>query len=409
MTVSCCAVLARKRGGAVLRLGVGPVGENYLRPATPVSILLAAGPSTGPATRVTPDPEEEGGQGQREPADDPVPTLGKIAVPRSAPARAEPPWARVLADTIKLWVWRRRLRRFAPRRRHLVVFFLALTVVAAVALDATGIFTGTVARAGRPATTGSARAHGASAQTAAARTQAEAAAWIASQVSTSALVACDPVMCAALQAHGVIAGRLVPLGLGSADLGSATVMVTSYSGDRQLIDKYAPAVIASFRADGIRIAVRVIAPGGLAAYESALRADFAARINAGSQLLTNPRIEFTAQDAAQLRAGEVDSRLMATLAALSAVYPFRVTAFGDASPGTQVLFRDMTITSRGQRTGGSELAGARALVSAQEPPYLPAHDTLIPAAAGQSALRIEFAAPSPLGLLTTVLTAFSSA
>jgi hypothetical protein len=385
------------------------VGENSRQPALPGSILLTAGPLTVPvAAMIPPDSLEEDGKGPEEPAGprvEPALSLGKLAVKRAAPARAEPSWGRVLADTIKLWVQ----RRLAPRRRRLAVIFLVLTVVAAVALAVTGIFTGTLSRTGPPASAGSARAHAASAQTAAAKIQAEAAAWMASQVSTGAMVACDPVMCAALQAHGVIAGRLVLLRPGSADPGSANVMVTSRPADRQLTDEYAPAVIASFGAGRTRIEVRVIAPGGVAAYASALRADLAARMDAGSQLLRNPHIQFTAQDAAQLRAGEVDSRLLATIAALSSVYSFRVTAFGDASPGAQVLFRNVTITSHGQGSGRSELAAARALVSAQEPPYLPAHATIIEVAVGQPALSIEFAAPSPLGLLSPVLTAYSSA
>ena len=388
------------------------MGENSREPALPGSILLTADPLTVPvAAMIPPDSLEEDGKGHEEPAGprvEPALSLGKLAVKRAAPARAEPSWGRVLANTIKLSVWWR-LRRLAPRRRRLAVIFLVLTVVAAVAFAVTGIFTGTLSRTGPPASAGSARAHAASAQTAAAKIQAEAAAWMASQVSTGAMVACDPVMCAALQAHGVIAGRLVLLRPGSADPGSANVMVTSRPADRQLTDKYAPALIASFGAGRTRIEVRVIALGGVAAYASALRADLAARMDAGSQLLRNPHIQFTAQDAARLRAGEVDSRLLATIAALSSQYSFRVTAFGHASPGAQVLFRDVTITSHGQGNRRSELAAARALVSAQEPPYLPAHATIIKVAVGQPALSIEFAAPSPLGLLSPVLTAYSSA
>jgi hypothetical protein len=56
-----------------------------------------------------------------------------------------------------------------------------------------------------------------------------------------------------------------------------------------------------------RMAVRASEPGGPAGYESALRADLAARKSAGAELLKNSRIRFTAQDAAQLRAGAVDS------------------------------------------------------------------------------------------------------
>ena len=111
---------------------------------------------------------------------------------------------------------------------------------------------------------------------------------------------------------------------------------------------------------------------------SALRADLAARKAAGSELVRNRRLAFTAADAAQLRAGEVDSRLLTTLAALASQYSLRVTAFGDASPGAAVLFRQVTIT-------GADLAGAQALVRTQSPPYLPAHVAIMRSAACQTA------------------------
>jgi hypothetical protein len=204
--------------------------------------------------------------------------------------------------------------------------------------------------------------------------QADAAAWIASQVSTGAMVACDPVMCAALQAHGVIAGGLVPLGPGSADQGSANVMVTSRPADRQLAVEYAPAVIASFGAGPARIEVRLVTPGGVGAYESALRADLAARMNAGSQLLQNLRIQFTAQDAARLRAGEVDSRLLghARGAVAGVLLPGdgvrrRIPRRSGAVPGRD--YRDARPRGRGIRAcGGSrpgEHAGAAVFASSR--------------------------------------------
>jgi hypothetical protein len=94
----------------------------------------------------------------------------------------------------------------------------------------------------------------------------------------------------------------------------------------------------------------------------------------------------------------VDTRLLATLAALASQYSFRVIAFGDAAPGAPVLFRRVAITGIGRG-----LAAALAMVRAQNPPYLPAHA----AVAGQTGLSIEFAAPSPLGLLSPVLDAGS--
>ena len=304
-------------------------------------------------------------------------------------ALSEPSWARVLATTVKLWLLRR-----PTARRWLAGVFLALAVVAVAVLQVSGGFTQTAGPAGRvraPADTGHSMPLAA---------QAEAVAWIAGQVSSVATVGCYPVMCAALQAQGVPAGRLVPVQPGSADLPRAQVVVTSASAGRQLADRYAPALIASFGSGGSRIEVRATEPGGVAAYRAALRADLAARKSAGTELLRNRHLLFTPPGAAQLLAGQVDSRLLAMLAAVSSQYQFRVTAFSDAAPGAQVPFRQMTIS--GDRT--ADLAVALAMVRAQNPPYLPAHAAIIRPDTGPTALSIEFAAPSPLGLLTPVLT-----
>ncbi len=94
----------------------------------------------------------------------------------------------------------------------------------------------------------------------------------------------------------------------------------------------------------------------------------------------------------------MDSRLLATLAALASQYWFRVTGFGDAAPGAPVLFRRVAIAGIGRG-----LAAALAMVRAQNPPYLPAHAVV----AGQAGLSVGFAAPSPLGLLSPVLDADS--
>ena len=204
-------------------------------------------------------------------------------------------------------------------------------------------------------------------------------------------------MCAALQEEGVAAGRLMPLRSAAASPRGAGVLVTSPSASGQLAGRYAPALIASFGSGGTRVEVRAVEPGGAPAYRAALRADLAVRRAAGSQLLRNPHVRFTGPGAAQLRAGEVDTRLLATLAALASQFSFRVTEFGDASPGAPVLFREVSITGVGRG-----VAAALAMIRAQNPPYLPAH-----AAVGQTGLSIEFAAPSPLGLLSPVLDADS--
>jgi hypothetical protein len=148
-----------------------------------------------------------------------------------------------------------------------------------------------------------------------------------------------------------------------------------------------------------------VARNGAAAYQSAVRADLAARKSAAAQLLRNPRLKFTAADAAQLRAGAVDSRVLATLAALSTQFTLRVTAFGDSAPGGPQFFREVTVASDGGGTGAARLSAALAMVNAQGSPYLPAHSAIVSSGTGQAALTIEFASPSPLGLLSMVLTA----
>ena len=328
------------------------------------------------------------------------------AGPVRRPARqAEPSWGRVLVDTVKLSVvrhlgaagpGRRRgsgSRRWLARRRwRLAILVLALGGAAVTVLWLAGGLAGAPSRAVRVP------AAGGGPLSVAAGAQAQAAAWIAGQVSGNSIVACDPGMCAALQEQGVAAGRLMPLRSAAASPRGAGVLVTSRPAGGQVVGRYAPALIASFGSGGNRVEVRAVEPGGAPAYRAALRADLAARRAAGSQLLRNSHIRLTGPGAAQLRAGEVDTRLLATLAALASQYSFRVTGFGDAAPGAPVLFRQVAITGIGRG-----LPAALAMVRAQNPPYLPAHA----AVTGQAGLSIEFAAPSPLGLLSPVLDADS--
>jgi len=317
--------------------------------------------------------------------------------------RSEPSWGRVLVNTVESAV-SRRPRTTGPERRRASGFrpwlarwlwrfaFLAVALagVAVIALWLVGGLAGTSSQAPRAPSPGTGPA------ASAAGAQARAAAWITAQVSGNAMVACYAPMCAALQEQGVAAGRLMPLRSAAASPLGASVLVTSRSAAGQLASRYAPALIASFGSGGTRVEVRAVEPGGVSAYRAALRADIAARGAAGSQLLRNPRIRFTGADAAQLRASEVDTRLLATLATLASQYSFQVTAFGDAAPGAPLLFREVTITGINR-----SLPAALAMVRAQNPPYLPARIAI----AGQTGLSIEFAAPSPLGLLSPVLDA----
>jgi hypothetical protein len=231
-----------------------------------------------------------------------------------------------------------------------------------------------------------------------------AAAWVARQVSPDAIVACDPDMCSALLAQQIAPGNLLELRSGAADpLGSdvlvATAAVRSQFGAR-LASVYAPAVLASFGSGRLRIDVRAVAPDGAAAYRAELATDLTARRRAGGQLLGNPHVQVSAAARRELQAGQVDSRLLATLAALAGQEPVQVAAFGDSGPGASagVPLRSAVITVAG-RDDPDAVAEMLTFVRAQRPPYLAARSLIEPGPAGGPALSIQFAAPSPLGLL----------
>jgi len=229
------------------------------------------------------------------------------------------------------------------------------------------------------------------------------AAWVASQVSAGAIVACDPVMCSVLVGHGFPAANLLVLGAGAPDpLGSAVVLATSavraMFGSR-LATVYAPQTLASFGAGEARIDVRAVAADGAAAYRTALAADVRARQVAGLQLLADPRVAIAPPARAALAAGRVDARLLITLAALAANERVQILAFGDdgpgAGPGTPLRTAEVTAAAPAARA-------MLVFVRAQRPPFLPARSGLSggPGDPGaRTVLTIGFTAPSPLGLL----------
>jgi hypothetical protein len=230
--------------------------------------------------------------------------------------------------------------------------------------------------------------------------RAEAATWAASQVSGGAIMACDPAMCAVLAQHGIAGGNLLALRPGSADpLGSDVVLATAAVRDMfgaRLVSVYAPELLASFGTGPARIDIRAIEPDGAAAYGAAVAADVRARLRAGSQLIRDRLITFGPAARAQLATGQVDTRLLTTLATLAASEPVRVTAFLDGGPGAGpgLPLRAAELTA-GNATARRILAFFRA----QRPPYLPAQAAVAAGPGGESVLTVEFAAPAPLGLL----------
>ena len=318
--------------------------------------------------------------------------------------RPEPSWPTVIATTVRLWASRHPVTRWKITGWRLIALVgcAVLAISAAIAALVFGLTT-TAATAARPATTVSSGAAPISVSLqAATAARSSAAQWVAGQVSPSAIVACDPAMCEALQSAGVGAARLLVLGSSTPDpLGSDLVVATpalrSQFGAR-LANVYAPVVIASFGSGAGRIDIRAIAPDGTAAYDSALAADRTARIAAGGQLIGNRNITMTAAARTVLRAGQVDPRLLTLLAALAAQQPLRIFAFGDPSPGASAAIPLRSVELAPATAGAHAAARLRTMLSfvqAQRQPFLPTTAVLV----HQSALSVEYAAPSPLGLL----------
>lgn len=230
--------------------------------------------------------------------------------------------------------------------------------------------------------------------------------WVASQVAAGGTVACDPVMCQALKAHGISARRLRVQWPGSDNLSGCAIVVATPVLQRQfgtrLGSVYAPAVIARFGSGDRQILVRATSPHGAAAYHSSLVSDVAARKAAGATFASGPAsAQLSAPEKKELAAGHVDSRLIVLIADLETRRRVQVAAFGDSSPGVNEtaaplrsadLVIDSNATKRSLLAALSEEAG-------HYPQYRPAHVITLRLPTGQMALRMEFAAPSPLGLL----------
>jgi hypothetical protein len=324
-------------------------------------------------------------------------------VPATQRPAKPPPWAGVLATTLRLWAQRRLRRRSQPERASRAGI-VVLVLVVAVVIGAGAV---TIALKLTAAPAGHGRAPAGALDTAL-TVRDQAAGWVASQVAADAIVACDPAMCPVLQSKGIPASLLLVLASGKADpLGSDVVMATAavrtQFGSR-LVGVYAPVVLASFGQGSAQIVVRAVAPDGAPAYLAQLRSDVRARMVAGRQLLHNSRLHASAAARGQLAAGAVDSRLLTTLATMAALYPIDVAGFSEsgAHASAGIPLRSAEISGAtgvaGTRSAAS-LSSLKAFLLAQRAPYLPAEMDIMRLATGQAVLRVAFTAPSPLGLL----------
>jgi hypothetical protein len=236
-----------------------------------------------------------------------------------------------------------------------------------------------------------------------------AAAWVTAEVSNTTVVSCDPVMCRALQADGFPGGQLLVMGPAapyplSAAVVIATPAIRSQFGS-SLATAYAPAVLASFGSGDSRVDIRVVSSQGAAAYRAELSADLLARKAAAVPLLGSKQIAVFGTAARQLASGQVDSRLLVTIAGIASLHPVTIVDFGGtapgASPGIPLSYVDLAKTASAAPTRGSlYVQSVIAQLSALQTPFRPARVELVRLADGQTVLRIEFAEPSPLGLLS---------
>ena len=265
--------------------------------------------------------------------------------------------------------------------------------------------------AGRGTRGGHATATGAKALTGlsdAAIIRSRAASWIVREISPSAIIACDDVMCGQLFNAGLPASNLLvlsptstdPLG---ADLVISTPALRGQFGSR-LARVYAPLAIASFGSGKSQVQVRVVAPDGAAAYQLALNHDLVARQHAGGTLLRNSRIEVAASAQPELTAGLVDSRLLVMLPVLATQYPIDVLGFYDQAPHASqaVPLTGVELAASDKASGLSARGYQRWLIAFlrdQRAPYL-AMSITTTRIHGYEVVLVRFARPSPLGLLT---------
>ncbi len=232
--------------------------------------------------------------------------------------------------------------------------------------------------------------------------------WVAAQVGRDVTVTCDAVMCSSLAAHGFPASNLTVLQPTAPDpygsvLVIATADVRSQFGSK-LSSVYAPEVIASFGSGSSRVDVRITAPQGPVAFQTALSSDLAARKSSAAQLLRNSRITVSADAKSQLASGLVDSRLLTTIAFLAGQHPVDIVGFGGvvagADPGVPIRIAYLAeADAAAHQTSSAYLSAIESALHSQSPPYVPLSMGTVRLPSGQSVLQIEFAAPSPLGLL----------
>ena len=341
-----------------------------------------------------------------------VATAGSSVAAGSRPSRGGGPYTWVADYALIEPVASRGVshRRRGPRRRtaagpgyrRYLAWMGALTVLLLLTAAGTTVALLGQHAGGKPAAGGGS---GGTALAGASRTAA--ARWVSREISRSAMIGCDTVMCDALIKSGVPSADLLvitpssqdPLG---ADVVIATPTLQAQFGSR-LSTEYAPSVLASFGTGNAKVTVRVIATYGASAYQLALNRDLAARELLGTQLVGNGRITLPIGAETELASGQVDPRLLITLPALAQRHPIRVLAFYDRAPGASsgVPLSGVMLAGWDPRAGLPAHAYLGWLVNflrSQRSVYR-ATDIATTWRQGSAIVSVRFARPYPIGLL----------
>jgi hypothetical protein len=220
--------------------------------------------------------------------------------------------------------------------------------------------------------------------------EAEAAAWLADNVTGGTLIGCDPAMCANLSHQGLPRADLSPLRPGS-DLTADSLIVATPQDGAQLasaIETAAPELAASFGTGSGRVGVWEVTPGGAAAYGGLLAADMASRRQGGNQLLGNTNVKATGNSWIVMCDGQVDGRILISLAAIAHSMPLTIVSIGAADPGAAA-----PVPVRSVLINVADPAAAVAVLKAQDPAMQP-----LAVRIGHGSVWFKFGAPSPLGL-----------
>jgi hypothetical protein len=339
---------------------------------------------------------------------------GAVPAPRQAagpPARrptAQPSWGAVVVTTVRLW---------AGRRMRQTGWRVLVGLVAAALVFAAGALTGILIK-GAPASNSAGTSQGGStaqggipvgggALAAVATARKQAANWVAQQVNPDENIGCEPVMCAALEAAHIQVNRLIMLEPSSPDpLGSEILLDTAtlraQFGPR-LESVYAPVSLAAFGSGAARVEVRFVTPNSAHLYLKELAGDTAARKAAGTEMLRNHSIHASPLASHQLIAGQVDTRLLVTLVTLAHSHPVDIISFGTtqpgASPGVPLRSAEIAGAPGPGSTPAASVQTLRSFLSSQQPPYRPSAIVAVKTASRRTVLRVEYPAPSLLGLL----------